>query len=158
MHDGPGECEEIDVAALERKIDEVPLQFAVSGIHRHQQNSRLHVHQGIAARVGDAKLQTGSVLVRSDDRVLAVNDASRGPGKAAIEEPGGDRKNHQTGGGFERRDGVGQRAFGINIAVSDGGQGVDAEEERVGKSAHVGLESFEVFDRRSSDRGTRRSR
>ncbi len=40
-------------------------------------------------------------------------------------------------------------AFRINVAVPDGGQGVDAEEERVRKSAHVGLKSLEVVECRS---------
>jgi hypothetical protein len=136
VHDRPREWKEGDLVPLERQRQVTSHRAATAvRIHRADQDLRFKLDDFIAAPVHDPEHQRPAVVVRRNHCAAAEQNRRRRPRKPCKQQPGRQGLVHQA---HQRLDGdhhVGREAVWTDLAVPDGGKGLNAEEERTAEAA-----------------------
>jgi len=139
MDDSPGEREDQNTVALERQQFEFALRLIGRADHCHQQDLRLHFHQGIRALVGDAEHRGTAFLIGRDEDVPAVTDRCGRLGRARHQHTGDDRESEQPCQCFENGQHIRPDTHRRQIPVTDRGECVSAEEKIIHEPAQLGM-------------------
>ena len=85
----------------------------------------------LRAEVRNAELQGQAAVIRSDDRPMAEQDVGPRPREAHEQQAGGQRLIHHPHQRLDGHDQVRRQSVRPHLAVADGGEGLNAEEERL---------------------------
>ena len=132
MNDDPLGGQESDVVALQRELVEAANgAIRIGKLHPAIGHSHFQIQKLTLPAVRDAKHETSAVPIWRDQSDVAADDVGRWTRKTSEQDAGDQSEAHQAGQGFDGDEGVGECALWRHLAVADGGDGLDGEEDRV---------------------------
>src|SRR5438270_5156764 len=104
--------------------------------HHH---AGMQLNQFIVTRIHDAKHEGASTTKRRYQRLTTVNNAGGWAGEAGKDQPGHQRKAHESHQRFNGYQQVGGEAVGTDVPIANGCQGVHTEEVGAQKKRYTGI-------------------
>ena len=145
VDDDPVQGHEDDEIALEGELVETPAARAVLVDPVCERDDRMDVRQVVVSQIDEAEHQGPPALVRRDEGIAAEADLGGGPGEAREQQAAEDREAEEADKGLDGDQDVRRARVRDQLAVADGREGLNAEEETV-------LEACERRKRRAGQR------
>ena len=101
------------------------------GLHGTEENLGFELDDFVAVPVDDPEHQALAVVVGSDDGLAAEEHGGGRAGESGEEQTRGKGLIHEAHERFDGHDEIGGQAVGADLAVPDGREGLNAEEERL---------------------------